>query len=84
MCSGALATTSVVSFLRHPSLRSTFYLLAGSLAAGTYYLDAQAVNTRLEDGPWGGVGEPPFLISTRLIAFRPTDQRRLYPKLRRP
>lgn len=66
--SGALATTSLYSFLRHPSLRSTALLVAGTSGAGLFYAGAKGTTNGLEDGPWIGVGElsssPPFIIAS--------------------
>lgn len=55
--SGALAGTSLYSFLRHPSLKSTALLVAGTSGAGLFYAGATGTKNGLEDGPWLGVGE---------------------------
>lgn len=54
--SGALTTFSLLNFLRHPSLRSTGLLVAGTSGAALYYAGGKAAMTGLEDGPWVGVG----------------------------
>ncbi|CED82550.1 hypothetical protein [Phaffia rhodozyma] len=50
--SGAVATGSVLNFLRKPSLSSTGLLGAGLVSAGLFYGGGKGTQFGLEDGPW--------------------------------
>lgn len=54
--SGAVATGSLVKFLRSPSLASTGWLAAGVAGAGLYYGAGETTKRGFEDGPWAAVG----------------------------
>ncbi|KAL7412828.1 hypothetical protein BDY24DRAFT_79103 [Mrakia frigida] len=75
--SGALAGTSLYSFLRHPSLKSTALLVAGTSGAGLFYAGATGTKNGLEDGPWLGVAASTLVVAATLPSaiktFRPSS-----------